>query len=126
MTVELLYDAIENSIVFCVAFLIARRAFPKEHELYDSQRGISHETLKQKIRVRAAVPHVCDRTPMVPLQSLSLAAFNSSSVFRSDPARLVAGIGGATATELMARLGRSAPTTQERDERGGAQSRATE
>ncbi len=43
MTAELFYDAIENSIVFCVAFLIARRAFRKEHELFDRQHGISHE-----------------------------------------------------------------------------------
>jgi type III secretory pathway component EscT len=43
MTAELFYDAIENSIVFCVAFLIARRAFRKEHELFDIQHGISHE-----------------------------------------------------------------------------------
>jgi hypothetical protein len=43
MTVELFYDAIENSIVFSVAFLIARRAFRKEHELFDIQHGISHE-----------------------------------------------------------------------------------
>jgi type III secretory pathway component EscT len=43
MTAELFYDAIENSIVFCIAFLIARRAFRKEHELFDMQHGISHE-----------------------------------------------------------------------------------
>ncbi len=43
MTAELFYDTIENSIVFCVAFLIARRAFRKEHELFDIQHGISHE-----------------------------------------------------------------------------------
>jgi hypothetical protein len=43
MTVELFYDAIENSVVFCIAFLIARRALRKEHELFDTQHGISHE-----------------------------------------------------------------------------------
>jgi len=43
MTAELFYDAIENSIIFCIAFLIARRAFRKEHERFDLQHGISHE-----------------------------------------------------------------------------------
>ena len=43
MTAELFYDAIENSIVFSVAFLLARRAFRREHELFDLQHGISHE-----------------------------------------------------------------------------------
>lgn len=43
MTVELFYDAVENTIVFCVAFLIGRRAFRREHELFDLQHGICHE-----------------------------------------------------------------------------------
>jgi len=43
MTAELFYDAIENSIVFCVAFLIARAGFRKEHARFDQEHGITHE-----------------------------------------------------------------------------------
>lgn len=43
VTAELFYDAIENSIVFCVAFLIARASFRKEHARFDQEHGITHD-----------------------------------------------------------------------------------
>jgi type III secretory pathway component EscT len=43
MTAELFYDAIENSIVFCVAFFIARKTLRNEHERFDKQHGITHQ-----------------------------------------------------------------------------------
>jgi hypothetical protein len=43
MSVELFYDAIENTIVFCIFFLVARNRFRKSHEKFDRDHGISHE-----------------------------------------------------------------------------------
>ena len=64
MTAELFYDAVENSIVFCVAFLMARRAFRREHELFDLQHGISHE-VQSEIFISRHSPtsplHRCER-----------------------------------------------------------------
>ena len=43
LTGELFYDAIENSIVFCIAFLLARNSFRKEHAQFDQEHGITHD-----------------------------------------------------------------------------------
>ncbi len=46
LTGELFYDAIENTLVFCVAFLIARNSFRKSHEKFDRDHGITHDDKK--------------------------------------------------------------------------------
>jgi hypothetical protein len=43
MTAELFYDAVENSIVFCIVWTLARKRFRKEHADFDRDHGITHK-----------------------------------------------------------------------------------
>ena len=46
MTAELFYDAVENSLTFCVVWFLARRSITKrveqEHARLDQEHGITH------------------------------------------------------------------------------------
>lgn len=41
-TAEMFYDAVENSIVFCVVWFFARKRWAVEHARFDAEHGIDH------------------------------------------------------------------------------------
>jgi hypothetical protein len=47
MTVEMFYDAVENSGVFVVIWFFTRRRWRAEHAKFDAEHGIHHEELDE-------------------------------------------------------------------------------